>query len=264
MVTVYLDEKVEAPQAPGEALHILKAGQLPGCAQLAQLAPHFPLHRNLESNAVIKASNWNDPEQRLVDLWNSESPEISQALGMRVSHYQVFLMILEVMKLETESNYQNRESRKLDRESQLLEIAETVKGYKEMSKALLSSGLGGAGLAVLSVFISMSEPFIGKWTRDSLASVFSSFKGMKPAELFRQGSQMCSGLSQAQQTLAQAQNCFYQSKTTAAEHQANLHRTDEDNTTRDKEAKERSFSEWRDLYLQLLKTEADIAAQLMR
>lgn len=226
----------------------LQANQLPGCTKTAHVAHFHDFELNTSTHKLERVAPLSDRYDLEAAKWNSENAQISNALGTRVTNYQVFLMIIELMKLETESTYQLRSSRKMDRQLQLEAIEKVVNGYKEMSRDLLMTGIGSAVMGLLGAGLSIYGEMGGEGLFKLLGNVYKPCASMDPTKTLSSVSQMLYSMRDVGNTTAQAQQCFAQGNISKFEHGAGIRREEESNATREKEARDGAFKAWQDMF----------------
>jgi|GEM_PF-7074146 len=191
-----------------------------------------------------------------------QDSDLSGFFGVRVSHFDVMLLFIELMKLEVEDNHQERTARLEERRYQIVWMESVVKQYKSQAKLLLFAGVGAGVLGVLSGALPIIGHVGGDFILDKLKMVYSGFEGMKRAKVFDNLSKMCFSMSEMNKAMGQVQSSFCEGERSWAEHKSSLHRTDGEESTRTIEERTREFKNWTEILAQLLRMEQDLVRQL--
>ena len=191
-----------------------------------------------------------------------QDSELSDFFGVRVSHFDVMTLFIELMKLEVNDNHEERVSRLEERRYQITWMEGVVKQYKSQAKFLLFAGVGAGVLGVLSGALPIIGHVGGDFMLSKLSMVYQGFNGMKRAKVFDNISKMCFSMSEMNKAMGQVQSSFCEGERSWAEHKSSLHRTDGEESTRSIEERTREFKTWSDILAQLLRMEQDLVKQL--
>ncbi len=191
-----------------------------------------------------------------------QDSDLSGFFGVRVSHFDVMLLFIELMKLEVEDNHQERTSRLEERHYQIVWMESVVKQYKSQAKLLLFAGVGAGVLGLVSGALPIIGHVGGDFILDKLKMVYSGFEGMKRAKVFDNLSKMCFSMSEMNKAMGQVQSSFCEGERSWAEHKSSLHRTEGEESTRTIDERTREFKNWNEILAQLLRMEQDLVRQL--
>lgn len=172
-----------------------------------------------------------DPEE-VIAYAAEESKLLSELFNMRVNHFDVLVLFIEVMKLSLKGREQERMSRMQERELQLQHIQNMVDNFKQQGKWMLFSNLGSGILAIASGLSPIVGHIKGKWILDKLSGVFSSLQTMEKDKFFKGVTKMTFAMSEMYKSTGQIQNTFAESSRTYDQHMAEIRKTDWEEDTR--------------------------------
>ncbi|MCC5832831.1 MAG: hypothetical protein JJU12_07310 [Chlamydiales bacterium] len=161
-----------------------------------------------------------------------ESRLLTELLNMRVNHFDVLVLFIEVMKISLKGREQERKSRMQERELQLQHIQNMVDNFKQQGKWMLFSNLGAGVLAIASGLSPIVGHMKGDWIRDKLGGIFSSLQEMEKDKFFEGVTKMTFAMSEMYKSTGQIQNTFAESGRTYDQHMAEIRKTDWEEETR--------------------------------
>lgn len=172
-----------------------------------------------------------DPEE-FIEFANQESKLLSELLNMRVNHFDVLVLFIEVMKLSLKGREEERKSRMVERELQLQHIQNMVDNFKQQGKWMLFSNLGSGVLSIVSGISPIVGHLKGDWILDKLSNITSKFNGMKTDQFFKGVTKTTFAMSEMYKSTGQIQNTFAESSRTYDQHMAEMRKTDWEEDTR--------------------------------
>ena len=191
-----------------------------------------------------------------------QDSDLSEFLGLRVSHFDVLLLFIEVMKLEVENGHQERIARLDERKYQIEWMGSIIKKYKQQANFQLFAGIGAGVLGIVAGMLPIVGHMKGKWILDKLKFVSKGFASMKPEKAFTGLSESVRQMGEMNKAMGQVQATFCEGEKTWAEHKSSLHRSDGEESTRTIEEHSREFKTWRDVLESVLRMEQDLVRQL--
>ncbi len=212
------------------------------------------------ADAHFKPPSRNEYESFLRTMM--QDSDLSDFFNKRISHFDVLLLFIELMKLEIEDNQSERTARLEERRYQISWMESVVKEYKSQAKFLLYAGIGAGVLGVLSGALPIIGHVGGDFILSKLSMVYKGFEGMKRVKFFDNLSKICFATSEMNKAMGQVQSSFCEGERSWAEHKSSLHRTDGEESTRTIEERTREFKNWNDILAQLLRMEQDLVRQL--
>lgn len=191
-----------------------------------------------------------------------QDSDLSDYFGTRISHFDVLLLFIEVMKLEIHDHHQERIARQSEREYQIEWMEGVVKHLKSQAKFLLFAGVGAGVLGVVSGLLPIVGHVKGDWIIDKLRSAWSGFEHLKRNKTFDNVSKACFAIAEMNKAMGQVQSSFCEAERQWADHKSNLHRTDGEESTRTMEEHNREFKTWNETLTQILRMEQELARML--
>lgn len=137
---------------------------------------------SVEENVVVA-----DP---LAEFLASESVSVSQILGFRVSQIDIMTLFIELMKLMIKNRQEEKLSRRLERDAQILHMEEVVKNYKEQGKWRMMSGIGGGFMKIFAGAIPIIDKAGGEMIFSKLQNYLSFLSETKQHEFFKSMAKM--------------------------------------------------------------------------
>lgn len=177
-------------------------------------------------------STGDETELSEFDQYAMEESILSEIFKMRVSHFDVLVLFIEILKLEIRSREQERISRMQERELQILHMQKVVDNYKQQGRFLLFANLGAGLMAIGSGACPIIGHVGGTWILGKLTSVFSGLRGMDKDQLFKSLTKVLFHMSEMYKSTGQIQQTFAESSRTLDQHLSDLHRTDHEENTR--------------------------------
>lgn len=166
------------------------------------------------------------------DRYAIEDSILSEICNMRISHFDVLVLFIEILKLEIKSREQERIARMQERELQILHMQKVVDNYKQQGRFLLFANLGAGLLAIASGACPVIGHVGGDWILGKLSSVFSALQGMEKDKLFKSLTKITFAMSEMYKSTGQIQQTFAEGNRTLDQHLSDLHRTDQEEMTR--------------------------------
>lgn len=193
-----------------------------------------------------------------------EAPELSAIFGCRVSHFDVLLIFIELMKLEIQGQEDDKISRRVERQMQLNYLEKEVANYKSQSKMLLFANIGGGVLGI----VSGAAPIVGFMKGDSilgsLSTVFTSLQGANKKDFFDGISKMTYAMSETQKSIGQIYGAKAEGDRTRYNRYSDLHKVDHEEVTRNIEQLQERFRQSERFLSELLQMRHDVTSQLYR
>jgi len=202
-----------------------------------------------------------DPEEVLTYA-AEESTLLSELFNLRVNHFDVLTLFIEVLKLSLKGREQDRISRMRERELQLEHIQNMVDNFKQQGKWMLFSNLGSGVLAIVSGVSPILGHMKGDWILDKLSGVFSSLQDMEKDKFFKGVTKMTFAMSEMYKSTGQIQNTFAESSRTYDQHMAEIRKTDWEEDTRSMEELKDQWKNIENFLHQSLQTYHDAVRQL--
>lgn len=170
------------------------------------------------------------------DYAAEESTLLTELFKMRVNHFDVLILFIEVLKLSLKSREQERISRMEERELQLQHIQNIVDNFKQQGKWMLFANLGSGALGIVSGL----TPIIGytsggDWILDKLKWAFSGLSDMEKKQFYKSAGQITQQMSKMYESTGNIQQTFSESSRTFDQHMAELRKSDWDEDTRSME-----------------------------
>lgn len=229
---------------------------------MTRVNPHTPLPNQAQVLSSEERQVTRLAQSIIFSSPHDPSPLLCEFFNRRVSHFDVLLLFMEVMKLEITSNHQERISRQQEREYQIAWMEKVVKQYKQQARFLLFAGVGTGVLGITAGLLPIVGHVKGDWILDKLKKAFSSLEGMKRAKAFDKFSQMASTMADMNKAMGQVQSSFCEGERSWAEHKSGIHRSENEENTRTMEEHTREFKTWNDVLSQILRMEMDLARLL--
>ncbi len=169
-----------------------------------------------------------------------ESTLLSELFNMRVSHFDILLLFIEVMKLSLKGREQERISRMQERKLQLEHMQSVVDNFKQLGNMMKWTSLTSGCLAIFSGLCPILGHLKGKWILDKLGSIggmFSKFGDMKDtAKAFKSGAKIAFAMSEMTKSTGEIQRTMAESSRTYFQEMKQIHATDGEENTRTMEA----------------------------
>ncbi|MFN0064777.1 MAG: hypothetical protein ACKVOH_00920 [Chlamydiales bacterium] len=191
-----------------------------------------------------------------------QDSDLSAFFECRVSHFDVLILFIEIMKLDLKNQREERIARIHERQYQIEWMEKVVKQHKQQANFLLFAGIGAGVLGVVSGLLPIVGHMKGDWLLSKLKGVFTSLEGMKRTKAFDNFSKMAFSMSEMNKAMGQVQSSFCEGERSWAEHKANLHRSDGEENTRTLEDSNREYKTWNDVLSQILRMEQDLTRAL--
>jgi hypothetical protein len=191
-----------------------------------------------------------------------ESSVISDLFKMKVTRLDILQLFIEIMKLDIKGREQERISRRLERELQLIHMQQVVENFKSSAKWLFFSSLGSGVLAIASGLCPIVSHVKGEWIIDKLGGLFSSMKDMDKDQFFKGASKLTYAMSEMYKSTGQIYDRFSEGNRTYSQHMGDIHRSNwEENTRKIDEIKD-TFKGMENFLIQYLQMEHDTTRQL--
>lgn len=199
--------------------------------------------------------------KQVKEFMNSPSV-LGELLEMRVNHFDVLVLFIEVMKLTLKGRDQQRISRRQERLLQLEHMGNMVENYKQQGKWMLMANLGAGVLAIASGVAPIVGHAKGDWILDKIGGVFSKLRDMNPDKFFKGVTKMTFAMSEMYKSTGQIQNTFAESANTFDRTMSDLHKSDWEEDTRTMEELKDYWKQMEQFLLQSLQTYHDVVRQL--
>ncbi|MCB1180580.1 MAG: hypothetical protein KDK55_00975 [Chlamydiia bacterium] len=163
----------------------------------------------------------------------SES-RLSKDLGFRVSHLDVLVLMVEIMKLIIESRELERLSRREERDLQLKHMMEVVDNFKSQGKFMITAFVGGGAMMIFSG----GSHFIGHMWGDPLkealgsVSLFSAMKSMNKEDFTKGIVEMTRAMGTTYRDTGEIYKSYAESHRTYDQGYSDIFKTDADERTR--------------------------------
>ncbi len=198
------------------------------------------------------------------EFLSSISPALSEALGRQASHFDILLICIALMKLDLESQEEEKLSRRVERTVQLRYLEKEAANFKSQAKSLLFSHVGAGILGVVGGFLPILGLMKGDSILNGLSGVFSSLSGKKSKDVFDGFSKMMQSISETQKASGQIYGTFAEADRTRYNRFGDIHSRDQEERTRALEQLQEKFRGMERFLLDLLQMRHDVASQLYR
>jgi hypothetical protein len=200
----------------------------------------------------------------LENYLNEEAKELSAMLGEKVSHFDVLMLFIELMKLEIEAQDGDRIARRQERAAQLAYLEKEVKNLKTQSKWQLFSHIGSGIMGL----ISGASPIVGHMKGEAiiggLSRVFTSLQGIRKKDFFDGIGKMAGAMSESQKAMSQIQGTSAEGERTRFNKLGDLHRSDQEESTRSIEQLQERIRQGERFLIELLQMRHDVTSMLYR
>lgn len=203
------------------------------------------------------------PLSRQVVSFSQETSSLS-LIGHRISHLDILLLFIEVLKLALRGKEQERISRWQERELQIKHMMAVVDTYQYEGKALLSASIGSGILAIISGICPIAGLLGGEKIIEKLSTVIKSLRGADADKLFKAGAKITEALSAVQKSTGDIKKTFSEGKKAFEQHMADLHRTDAEENTRTMDEIKDAWRNIESFLHQALQMQHDAVNQLYR
>lgn len=217
-----------------------------------------------EKVSRVASDHFEQESSPVVQLLNQEAKHLSQRAGIRISHFDILLIFIELMKLEIESQEEDKLARRVEREAQLKFMEKEVASFKDQAQSLLFIHLGAGLLGIVGGVAPIAGHMAGDSILSSLSSVFSGLNGMKKREFFDTVTKTTQALSDTQRAISSIYDAHAQGDRTRYNRYGDLHKTDHDEITRHIEQLLDQFRQSERFLLELLQMRHDVTSQLYR
>ncbi len=210
-------------------------------------------------DATASRISFQDPE--IQDFLRQDASEqLSQLLGYKATNGDIFMLFLELMKLEIDSQQKEKVARHDERRLQLQYLDKEVDNYKAQAKWMLFGYLGAGVLGIGSGLAPIIGHTHGKGILDALAT-FDRFKGLKRVEFFNSMATMMNSMKETQQAMGQVYGTKAEGDRKRWESFSGIHRTDhEEKSEKIRNLGER-FKSCEQFLADVLRMQHDVAMQ---
>ncbi len=170
-----------------------------------------------------------------------ETLEIGPHLVNQANCYDIIQLVIEMMKLEIESDTQDNIGRRQERLEQLKHLDSEVANLKQQGKWQLFAQIGAGVMGILSGICPIVGHMKGETIIGSLKGMFSSLEGTKKTQFFEGISKMLFSMSEMQKGMGQVQNTTAEADRTRYRNVGDMRRSDQEDYTRSKEQGQRRF-----------------------
>lgn len=198
--------------------------------------------------------------EALNEFGSSESP-VSTIIGRSVSHIDVLLLFIELLKIEINSREQEKIGRRLERDAQVKHMLSMVDDFKWLGGSQRTTSIGAGIMGILAGAL----PIIG-FTKlgDMIHGKLSNYilQGMEKKKFFDSLSKMVGQGAEINKNIGEVQKTFSEGRRALSQHLSDIHRADGEEETR---TLDDILQNWRsiDQFMQhLLQTQHDVAKSL--
>lgn len=171
--------------------------------------------------------------KEFIDFASSDSLIFSELFQMRVSHFDVLILFIEVLKLAIKGREIERASRMDERRLQLEHMSNLVSNFKQQGKWMLFTSIGSGVLSIASGAL----PIVGFMKGESLLNTFKPiFRSLEKIEdhnkLFKSLSKITFSMSEMYKSTGQIQNTYSESSRVYDQTMLDIYKTHWEEDTR--------------------------------
>jgi hypothetical protein len=192
-----------------------------------------------ESSDVRAPSRSLDPEQlreiesdrEVVKVFDDAATKLTAITGRPVTRTDIIFIFFEMIQLLMEHEGQEKFARRMTRAEFLKRIDAVAENFRDQSSWLLRTAIPGCLFDLATGVIPIVGHMKGDWILGKLSSYFTSLKGMKSQDFFKNLSKMANSFSKMQDAIGNIHNRNADGKKALDQSRADMSRTDEEEET---------------------------------
>ena len=193
-------------------------------------------------------------------LKQDASGQLSELLGYKATNGDIFMLFLELMKLEIDSQQREKVALNDERRLQLQYLDKEVDNYKSQARWMLFSHLGAGVLGIGSGLAPIVGHTHGKGILDAL-STFDRFKGLKVRDSFQNLATILDSMKKMQEATGQVYSTKAEGDRKRWESFSGIHRTDHELKSEKVRSLGERFKSCEQFLSEVLRMQHDVAMQ---